>query len=243
MAHALVYRHSKKCPALYDKARECVCEQHRYLYVLIIALIFAAGEFISGTVLESGAIKGDAWHLFTDAGTDVLALIIATCAIRFTAAEHHWRRWGGYVQAFMLILAGTLILREAYEYKDQHAIKAEWVVIVGFTAVIVGYLRYKAIHPSGEFSKTIRAITHSLMYGKKETTTYIAELIHIITDIGVSVTATIGGIFMLMNNGDSTFDFLASHIMAGLVFIGAVVVVIFAGRHGTHTHNNEKHNH
>jgi cobalt-zinc-cadmium efflux system protein len=231
-----VFTHAAACPASTDRGASCTCERPRYLKVLAIGVTFGILEYAAGFIAGSSALKGDAAHLITDAANDAVALTIASLVARYHAQAEVFRRWGGYVQAALLVLASLLITFHAYERMiGDHPIDARLMVGVGAVAFWVNWWRYKILHPQSGLWKTLMTIGRSLSSGKKELTTYIAELFHVITDMGLSVIVVAGGIVVFFT-GDHRYDAAASAFMAVLVLIGAVMVSAFAGRNHHHHH-------
>ena len=228
--HSEIYRHSPQCPKYAYTRGKCTCERPRYRNVMILGFAFVGIEYSAGWAIFSDAIRGDAAHMGTDVVSDSIAWTIAGLAGTYPHIESRFRAWGGYIQACMLVLAAGLILREVYANPDPHDIEAWWMIAIGCTATLVNWWRYKILHPEGSLWKLFCEILRSLSEGKRELTTFIGEIFHVILDIGVSIIATIGGVAILLT-GKSTFDDWSAWVMATLVLLGAIVVVIFARRH------------
>ena len=243
-SHTEIYEHSPECPKYTSPNRRCTCERKRYRNVLILGILFAGIEYGMGVFIQSDAIRGDALHLVCDVITDIVAWTVAGLAFTFPNLGERYRAWGGYVQAFMLVVAASLIVREVYVHPDPERINAPLMIIIGSIAAYVNWRRFKILHPKGSIWKLLRKIFQALIRGKKELTTYIGEIFHIILDIGVSIIAALGGVAILYS-GDNTYDNLGAWVMAGLVLLGAVVVVIFASRHNHNTDDTDDcdHNH
>jgi len=205
---------------------------------MILGIIFAGIEYGMGMYIESDAVRGDALHLVSDVFTDFVAWSVAGFALLYPNLEERYRAWGGYIQAFMLMIAALLIVREVYVHADAENINAPLMIVIGSIAAYVNWRRFKILHPHGSIWNLLRKIFNALKDGKRELTTFIGEIFHVILDIGVSIIAALGGVAILLT-GESKYDNWGAWTMAGLVIVGAIIVIIFASRHDHSDHSHQ----
>ena len=147
-SHTEVYAHSPECPAYNSPANACDCERRRYRNVMILGFLFAVIEYGMGMyIIKSDAIRGDALHLVCDVATDFVAWSVVGFALAYPNLKEQYRAWGGYIQAFMLVLATSLIVREVYVHPDPESIDAPLMILVGSVAAGVNWWRFKILHP------------------------------------------------------------------------------------------------
>jgi len=230
-----IYKHSLEC----IKERKingdrCVCFGRRARNAGLLAVSFAATQYYLGVLIESAAIRGDAGHLALDSVSDGAAYLIAIGALRSVNFSHTWNEWGGRVQSVLLACAGIFILWEMLFHGHGEKIDGLYMFSLGSVATAIAYWRFKILHPKGGMINLFRDITLSLRHGRQEFSTFVGEIFHVMTDIGLSAFAAIGGLLVYYQGGSPLFDSVAAIAMATLAFVGSPVAYIFAERGHAH---------
>jgi len=230
-----VFQHSDHCATLNNGS--CTCEPSRYRNALLIAIPLMFFEHWMGSRGGSEALQADAWHLAGDGLHDLWAWGVALTAITYTDFKDIIRRHGGYVQSALLFLSGTAILWQLFVFGANPKTDGFTMFWVGSVAVGLNYWRFKLLHPHGTIWGVFKDVTRALKEGSEELTTFVAEVLHVISDVFVSVAASLGGLYIL-SVGESIIDEALAVGIAIFLYIFAFVVLVFARRHGGSTSCN-----
>lgn len=230
-----VFAHKTDCPQLLMEEALCICEKPRYVKAFLIGAPLAVAEHLAGFLTGSESLNADAWHLVGDIIHDLLAICIITLVARMPRHEHHFRALGGYAQALLLLLSAFVIFYQIFGIGANPDANG-WVMLsVGVVATVGDWWRFRALHQDGNPVALMKAIGTAFMRGSVERTTFIGEIFHILTDVGVSIFVALSGLVVLAT-GITEIDEWASVTIALLLIIGALIVTSFAHRHHTHKH-------
>jgi len=217
------------------KGALCICEKSRYVYAFLIGVPIVLGEHFAGFMVGSETLNADAWHLVGDLIHDLLAIAIVSLIGHSPQLEHRFRAWGGYMQGVLLLGSAGVIFYQFFAVGAQPGTNG-WVMLsVGTIAALGNWLRFRALHPSGKPLTLLWTIYKAYIGGSREKVTYVGEVFHVITDIGVSVIAALSGLLVLIT-AITKFDEWTSLGIAFLLVASALIVFAFARRHLDHTH-------
>ena len=226
------HTHLPSCPT--QTGGRCFgCEWRRYAYSALIALTFGACEYYVGRKLWSLAAQGDAIHLFGDALQSTISTTIALLAFYHKASEHAWRRWGGYIQALGIALAGVVILHEAL-YEASAPRSGSAMILLGTVATIVALIRIRIVHAGWDFGKTINEIRGAIVARRKINPTALGELFHIMLDVATSLAVLVTGIIITIAGNIAVDRSAALYVIAPVAFLSAAAVLLFAHREHVH---------
>lgn len=133
--------HFKWCPSLTraveKESLHCFCEAIIYGAMAIIGGCVAYLEFIGARMAHAVSPAADAVHLANDTLSDIVALVIVIVSNVTRAIENKIRRYGAYVQIFLLFVVVIFIsfeIREKFLYPSD--IRAGIMILVGLLAII-----------------------------------------------------------------------------------------------------------
>jgi Co/Zn/Cd efflux system component len=148
----------------------------------------------------------------------------------FPALEGRFRRWGGYIQALLLVMSAGIIYTHLVHLGIRPEASGVVITVIGGVATLFNWWRFKILHPHGNPIQLLAGIFSALRHGRVEKTTFIGEIFHVLTDVGASAIAAISGVFIMVT-GNTYFDEAAAVVIALLLVVGATMTTVFAHRH------------
>ncbi len=229
-----IFKHKNGCPASIDKEALCICEGSRYFYAFLVGVAIVIPEYAVGSFFGSEAIKGDAWHLAAgDMLYDLIALFIVALVQQYPPHEHTLRSCGGYAQSILLFIAAGFAYWELAHATPESPDLV--MLLVGVLTSLGSWWRFRVLHPHGGPVSLILEIWRAVRSGSREVTTYVGEVLHVLTDFGTNVIVAVGGLLGLLSLTHAADEYASLAIIA-LLIISAVVVLIFSTRHLSHHH-------
>lgn len=187
-----------------------VGESKRYALVLLLAVIIFIAEIAVGTIGNSLALVGDAYHVLADGGAIALALLIALF-VKDKEPKHvsPIRKRGAFVQIFLLFGVSAWIFFEAISRLHAPYVRnINLVIAVAILGTIGNYLQHKIV----------------CSHGSANTITKRALNLHILSDLAQSVVVIISSIVIAFT-GLAIIDPILSIGIALWMFIWTIQIL------------------
>lgn len=178
-------------------------EKRRYALSAGIAFLAGTGLIIAALFIMTAAGVGDATHLIADGPVSLVSWEIARRVEQNHAREATVRRWGAYVQAGLLALAGVAIVTETFFHEYEPRSAFQMMALGGISTTIAAW-RFAIVHPEWRRSVT----------GK-------GEVWHVAIDFGTSLIVVIAG-FVLWKFAIPAIDRYAGYAIALIALLGAL---------------------
>lgn len=217
--------HGNHCNHAHNEHTSDKGEARRYAIVLILAAIIFVAELGVGTIGNSLALVGDAYHVLADGGAIALALGISLF-VRNKKPEHisAIRNGGALIQIFLLSIVATWIFLEAIDRLHAPSVRnINLVIVVAILGTIGNYVQHKVV----------------CSHGSEDNITKRALNIHILSDLAQSVVVIISSIVIALT-GFAIIDPILSIGIAVWMFIWTIKISRSLCHKGVSTH---KHNH
>lgn len=226
--------HLHGAPARPDDKRD---ERRRYLKSGTLALGFALAQHLVAYLARSEALHADAWHLLADGVQSFLAFAIVSGALHLERLEHRFREYGGYVQAAAMFAAAAAMFFQVESFGFRGNESYLTIIAVAIAATYVGWRRFKFLH-AGSPALVLAQIARAVRKRGKLNATYVAETLHILTDMGMSLLAGLAGLAGILGIADA--DTWMTWAIISWLTACAVIIAVFAGRH-SHDHGGHSH--
>ena len=162
-------------------------QRFRLSLVLGLVILFAGLEWLVGNLSNSLALKADAWHMLTDAGTIVMALT-ASWLTRFVLI----RRWPGrprlttaaaFLNGFALLLMAGLILWEAIQHLTEppQYLSNGPMLVTASLGLVINAISIWVLHADSQNDLNIRGV-----------------FLHIVADLASSISVIVSAIAIYM---------------------------------------------
>lgn len=196
--------HGQQCEHSHKNNSVDSGESKRYAVVLLLAVIIFIAEIAVGTIGNSLALVGDAYHVLADGGAIALALLIALF-VKDKAPKHvsHIRKRGAFIQILLLFGVSAWIFFEAIARLHAPYVRnINLVIIVAILGTIGNYLQHKIV----------------CSHGSANTITKRALSLHILSDLAQSIVVIISSIVIAIT-GFAIIDPILSIGIAIWMFI------------------------
>ncbi len=221
--------HLNACPALRTGTeRDCSCssEESRYLTLAKWSLCLFVSEFLGGWFSGSLALMSDALHVLVDGAENFVSAIVSRFARQ--GDEDRVRKIGGTISAMLLLFASLWIIHEGME-RISNPHKVEWyMIVIAFIGLLVNLLLWKIHHDAPDEHRNI---------------THLWQDWHLLSDISASVAVIIGGVIMLIADGQYWIDGIISVGIGTWIALFTITRLLGFGLHHHHKSNGGCHDH
>lgn len=234
-----VFQHAANCPRQFAADGICNCEIPRYLTALWVGLVVGILEYTVGIAVGSQALVADALHLGGDLVHDLWIVLVALFATRVPHLAERGRRYGGYVQVVLFLVAAWLIVLHLGSERGLAGTAESGIAVLffGVIASLGAYLRFRILHPGGGIFRFLQKTLRAFVRRKKELATYVGGVLHVITDFFTSIVAAVNGALILAT-GNPRYDRIAALVILWSLVIFAIITFVFAQRH-RHEHGSD----
>lgn len=198
----------------------CLCDFKRYRRILLVTLAIFALELVGGYATHSLSLLSDSFHVLSDVGASVIAIIVAYLAYKRAEHAEDIKSLGASIQGFLLILSAGWIIYEAIDrLSDEHQILSTPMIII---TLMGGFGNY---------------IQHIMLSGAKDDATRRAMRWHILSDLWQSLAVAITGCAVALT-GNNKIDTVASICIASVMIFGGCVIMKGGSYHKDHNHHH-----
>lgn len=232
-----VFQHAANCPRQFAADGVCNCEIPRYLSALWVGLVVGILEYTAGIAVGSSALVADALHLGGDLVHDLWIVLVALFAARVPHLAESGRRYGGYVQAGLFLVAAGLIVLHLGSEREFAGTTGSGLAVLSFGIIASAgaYVRFRILHPGGGIFRFLQRTLRAFVRRKKELATYVGGVLHVVTDFFTSIVAAINGALILAT-GNPRYDRVAALVILWSLVFFSIVTFVFAQRH-KHEHD------
>ncbi len=198
----------------------CLCDFKRYRRILLVSIAIFALELVGGYATGSLSLLSDSFHVLSDVGVSVAAIIVAYLAYKKAERAEDIKNFGAGIQGFLLILSALWIIYEAIDrFSNEHQILSTPMIII---TVVGGFGNY---------------LQHRMLSGAQDDATRRAMRWHILSDLWQSLAvAATGSVVAITHN--NRIDTVASICIASVMIFGGCVIMKGGGHHKDHNHHH-----
>ncbi|MST04263.1 MAG: cation transporter [Candidatus Pacebacteria bacterium] len=206
--------HFEDC--IFEIDERCLCDFKRYRRILLVTILIFALEIVGGFATGSLSLLSDSFHVLSDVGASVVAIIVAYLAYKRAEHREEIQNLGAAIQGLLLIFSAGWILYEAIDRlgKEQEILSGA-MILVTITGGLGNYIQ------------------HKMLSGSEDSITRRAMMWHILSDLwqSVAVLATGCVISLTQNN---RIDTVASICIACVMIFGGCVMMRQGKNHNHH---------
>lgn len=194
----------------------CLCDFKRYRRILLVTIAIFALELVGGYATGSLSLLSDSFHVLSDVGASVAAIIVAYLAYKKTEHAEDIKNLGASIQGFLLILSSLWIIYEAIDrLSNEHQILSTPMIII---TIVGGFGNY---------------LQHRILSGAQDDITRRAMRWHIWSDLWQSVAVLITGCVISVTH-NNRIDTVASICIACVMIFGGCVTMKQGKNHDHH---------
>ena len=120
---------------------DCSCEKWTYWGILTCAIIGFVIQISMGSIAESAALHGDAWHTLFDGSDAILSLLVLFFIRHTNRCENDIRQKGAMISLCLLAIAIASIGIAAYQkFSGDIVSDPRFMVLGGVVGIVVGQM-------------------------------------------------------------------------------------------------------